>query len=176
MKIFLFTKYFCEDFFTIFSQISFVFHVCEINLYCEMFSEILLIANYFILQFWCTEKNCKFFIKNFFFQKLTEFNRLFFKYKKIVKIIFLIFFEFFFRTILFTKFFFYKLFFGENYFRKHIFLVTLFGKFSFHEKNVANFMRFRRKCLEKQTHVDNFSLKKKIQNRIYLPFLYLLMS
>ena len=33
----------------------------------------------------------------------------------------------------------------------------------FFEKNVANFMRFRRKRLEKQSHIDNFSLKK-IQN------------
>ena len=35
-------------------------------------------------------------------------------------------------------------------------------------------MRFRRKRLEKQTHIDNFSLKKN-SKRIYLT-LYLLMS
>ena len=40
---------------------------------------------------------------------------------------------------------------------------------------VANFMRFRRKRLEKQTHIDNFSLKKN-PKQIYLAFLYLLMS
>ena len=33
---------------------------------------------------------------------------------------------------------------------------------------VANFMRFRRKRLEKHTHIDNFSLKKKNPKRIYL--------
>ena len=37
---------------------------------------------------------------------------------------------------------------------------------------VANFMRFRRKRLEKQTHIDNFSLKKN-SKRIYLVLLYL---
>ena len=40
---------------------------------------------------------------------------------------------------------------------------------------VANFMHFQRKRLEKQTHIDNFSMKKK-PNRIYLASLYLLMS
>ena len=40
---------------------------------------------------------------------------------------------------------------------------------------VANFMRFRRKFLEKQTHIDNFSLKKNPE-RIYLATLYLLIS
>ena len=38
----------------------------------------------------------------------------------------------------------------------------------------ANFMRFRRKHLEKRTHIDNFSLKKN-PKRIYLASLYLLM-
>ena len=40
---------------------------------------------------------------------------------------------------------------------------------------VAHFMRFRRKRLEKQTHIDNFSLKKN-PKRIYSASLYLLMS
>ena len=40
---------------------------------------------------------------------------------------------------------------------------------------VANFMRFRKKRLEKQTHIDNFSLKKN-SKRIYLASLYLLMA
>ena len=40
---------------------------------------------------------------------------------------------------------------------------------------VANFMRFRRKRLEKQTHIDNVSLEKNLK-RIYLASLYLLMS
>ena len=40
---------------------------------------------------------------------------------------------------------------------------------------VANFMRFRKKRLEKQTHTDDFSLKKN-PKRIYLASLYLLMS
>ena len=40
---------------------------------------------------------------------------------------------------------------------------------------VANFMRSWRKRLEKQTHIDNFSLKKN-PKRIYLAFFYLLMS
>ena len=40
---------------------------------------------------------------------------------------------------------------------------------------VADFMRFQRKRLEKQTHIDNFSLKKN-PKRIYLSSLYLLMS
>ena len=40
---------------------------------------------------------------------------------------------------------------------------------------VANFMRFRKKHLEKQTHIDNISLKKN-PTRIYLASLYLLMS
>ena len=35
---------------------------------------------------------------------------------------------------------------------------------------VANFMRFRRKRLEKQTHIDNFLLKKKSKTNLYLPF------
>ena len=39
---------------------------------------------------------------------------------------------------------------------------------------VANCMRFRRKRLKKQTHIDNFSLKKKIQNEfifgLFVPF------
>ena len=36
-----------------------------------------------------------------------------------------------------------------------------FSEFLFFSKKilVANFMRFRRKRLEKQTHIDNFSLK-----------------
>ena len=40
---------------------------------------------------------------------------------------------------------------------------------------VANFMRFRRKRLEKKTHTDHFSLKQK-PKRIYLASLYLLIS
>ena len=40
---------------------------------------------------------------------------------------------------------------------------------------LANFMRFRKKRLEKQTHIDNFSLKKN-PKRIYLASFYLLMS
>ena len=77
----------------------------------------------------------------------------------------------------------------QNIFRKKIFLGTLFRKIYFHEKIcfgtlwfliifffkrnnfseflffskkilVANFMRFRKKRLEKQTHIDTFSLKK----------------
>ena len=40
---------------------------------------------------------------------------------------------------------------------------------------VQNFMRFRRKRLEEQTHIDNFSLKKN-PKRIYLFSLYPLMS
>ena len=40
---------------------------------------------------------------------------------------------------------------------------------------VANFMRFRRKRSEEQTHIDYFSLKKN-SKRIYLASLYLLMS
>ena len=38
---------------------------------------------------------------------------------------------------------------------------------------VANFMRFRRKRLEKQTHIDNFSLKKKFKTNLlgfFVPF------
>ena len=52
-----------------------------------------------------------------------------------------------------------------------------FSKFYFFLKKilVANFMRFRRKRLEKQTHIDNFSLKKN-SKRIYSASLYLLMS
>ena len=40
-----------------------------------------------------------------------------------------------------------------------------FSEFNFFSKKmlVANLMRFRRKRLETQTHIDNFSLKK-IQN------------
>ena len=40
---------------------------------------------------------------------------------------------------------------------------------------VANFMRFRTKLLEKQTHIDNFSLKNN-PKRIYVASLYLSMS
>ena len=52
-----------------------------------------------------------------------------------------------------------------------------FSEFKFFSKKmlVANFMRFWRKRLEKQTHIDNFSLKKN-PKRIYLASLYLLMS
>ena len=32
---------------------------------------------------------------------------------------------------------------------------------------VANFMRFRRKRLEKQTHINNFSLKKKSKTNLF---------
>ena len=32
---------------------------------------------------------------------------------------------------------------------------------------VVNFMRFRRKRLEKQTHIDNFSLKKKSKTNLF---------
>ena len=96
-----------------------------------------------------------------------------------------------------------KEFFSINFFRNKFFVGTLFRKFSFHEKicfwnfsisnyffskeiifqnlnffrkkNVAfYFMRFRRKRLEKQTHIDKFSLKKN-PKRIYLASLYLLM-
>ena len=42
---------------------------------------------------------------------------------------------------------------------------------------VTNFIRFRRKRLEKQTHIDNLKKKKKKNTkRIYLASLYLLMS
>ena len=33
--------------------------------------------------------------------------------------------------------------------------------------SVPNFMRFRRKRLEKQTHIDNFSLKKKSKTNLF---------
>ena len=96
--------------------------------------------------------------------------------------------------------FFRKEYLSVNFFRTNFFIGTMFRKFSFHEKIcfsnflilnyffskeiifqninffrkkmlVANFMRFRRKRLDKQTHilfiliyiVDNFSLKQ-IQN------------
>ena len=51
-----------------------------------------------------------------------------------------------------------------------------FAEFEFFSKKmlVANFMRFRRKRLEKQTHIDHFSLKKN-PKRIYLASLYILM-
>ena len=51
------------------------------------------------------------------------------------------------------------------------------SEFLFFSKKVlvANFMRFRRKRLEKQTHIDNVLLKKN-PKRIYLASLYLLMS
>ena len=94
--------------------------------------------------------------------------------------------------------------FSANFFRKIFFVGTLFRKFSFREKIcflnflisnyfffkrnhfsefkffskkmlVANFMQFRRKRLEKQTHIDHFSLKKN-PKRIHLACLYLLMS
>ena len=32
---------------------------------------------------------------------------------------------------------------------------------------IANFMRFRRKRLKKQTHIDNFSLKKKSKMNLF---------
>ena len=32
---------------------------------------------------------------------------------------------------------------------------------------VANFMRFQRKRSEKQTHIDNFSLKKKSKTNLF---------
>ena len=32
---------------------------------------------------------------------------------------------------------------------------------------VANFLRFRRKRLQKQTHMDNFSLKKKSKTNLF---------
>ena len=51
----------------------------------------------------------------------------------------------------------------------------IFQNFNFCSKKmlVANFMRFRKKRLEKQTHIDNFSLKRN-PKRIYLASLYLL--
>ena len=36
-KFFFLQKYFCEEFLTIFSRISYVFRICEINLFCEIF-------------------------------------------------------------------------------------------------------------------------------------------
>ena len=48
-------------------------------------------------------------------------------------------------------------------------------KFCSKKMLVENFMHFRRKRLEKQTHMDHFSLKKN-PKRIYLASLYLLMS
>ena len=45
----------------------------------------------------------------------------------------------------------------------------------FEKMLITNFMRFRKKRLEKQTHIDNFSLKKN-PKRIYFASLYLLMS
>ena len=59
--------------------------------------------------------------------------------------------------------FFRKEFFSVNFFQKMFISVSSFRKFSFHEKICFwNFliMRFRRKRLEKQTHIDNFFLKK----------------
>ena len=49
-----------------------------------------------------------------------------------------------------------------------------FSEFYFFSKKmlVANFMRFWRNRLEKQTHIDNFPLKKN-SKRIYLLFIYL---
>ena len=57
------------------------------------------------------------------------------------------------------------------------FKINNFSEFLFFSKKmlVANFMRFRRKRLQKRTRIDNFSLKKNPQ-QIYLASLYLLMS
>ena len=57
---------FCEDFFTIFSRISFVFDVCEIMYLRNFLFEILLIAIFFVLQFRCTEKKIVNFFCDFF--------------------------------------------------------------------------------------------------------------
>ena len=44
-----------------------------------------------------------------------------------------------------------------------------FSEFSCFSKKMllANFMRFRRKRLEKPTHIDNFSLKKKSNTNLF---------
>ena len=44
-----------------------------------------------------------------------------------------------------------------------------FSEFQFFSKKmlVANFMRFRRKRLEKQTQIDHFSLKKKSKTYLF---------
>ena len=63
-------------------------------------------------------------------------------------------------------------------FELFFFKTSNFSEFSFFSKKmlVSNFMRFRKKKrLEKQTHIDNCSLKKN-PKRIYLAPLYLLMS
>ena len=50
----------------------------------------------------------------------------------------------------------------------------IFQNFHFFSKKmlVANFMRFRRKRLKKQTHIDNFSLKKIWNEFIWLFFVH----
>ena len=50
-------------FFTIFSRISFVFDVCETMYF----------ANFFVLQFWCTEKKILIFFAIFFFSDEREY-------------------------------------------------------------------------------------------------------
>ena len=69
---------------------------------------------------------------------------LFFKYKKIAKIIFKMFFEFFFQQIFFL----YKFFFGENFFYKFFFLKIFIVEFFFGE---------------------NFSFHKNISAKIFFP-------
>ena len=57
-------------FFTIFSSISFVFDVCGIMYFAKSFIRNFAHCEFFFLQFWCTGKNCKFFLQ-FFFQRWT---------------------------------------------------------------------------------------------------------
>ena len=55
-------------------------------------------------------------------------------------------------------------------FKLFFFKINNFSEFEFFLKKilVANFMRYRSKRLEKQTHVDNFSLKKNHNECIWL--------
>ena len=69
MKIF-FEKFFFVDNFSFYTNISFVFDVCEIMYFANFVIRNFAYCEFFVLQFWCTEKNCQFFLQ-FFFQRWT---------------------------------------------------------------------------------------------------------
>ena len=79
MKIFFYKFFFGKNFsfhknisakifFTIFSRISFVFDVCEIMYFAKFFIRNFASCEFFVLQFWCTEKKIVHFFLRFFFQ------------------------------------------------------------------------------------------------------------
>ena len=159
------------------------------NVFCEIFySKFSLLRIFLFCNFGVRKKNCKFFaiffsamnvntkfenvsflktsIFSIFFSKINRIStEFFFKYTKIAKIIFLIFFQFFFSKNFFYDNFFYKfflsIFFGENFsFHKNIcakIFLTIFSRIAF-VFDVCEIMYFAKNFIRNFAYCENWKL------------------